>query len=399
MKILTIGETPYLLTRNARINRDLILSLQKQGHECHSLVYAHDISYFLSTETGDHFFDHNGERTGELHPFFGEQGSMPQFALNIMKRVQPQVVITIGEYHESTQIWPVKATYPHLFKWVAIVPEGTATINEHFKEQLEYADVIITTSNTAAQQLRALVGCPVEMIPYGPDVAAFQPLGLLPDDFGVMTVGRNIQMSNLPAFIRGVSQAEGIEGYIHTNMDDVGDNDLRLLLRRYKCEEKIGLSTQKFISIREGVSEVFLNELYNRYHAFVSCSMQSATALTMLEAMATGCVPIGMDFGRVGEILQQMPLEYRIIIPHNVFVGPRGEEYAIVAEKALSAALNGMRKQYETSKEWFAEGRREASRIANLFSKDVFIERLNSIVEGSIICEHTIVVDSLTGRS
>jgi glycosyltransferase involved in cell wall biosynthesis len=395
MKILTISESPYLLTRNGRINRDVIYSLSQQ-HYVESLVYSHDPTYFLPSETGAHYLTRGEDRISRLHPFFGEKGAMPKFSLDIMKLVQPNVVVTIGSYAETTDIWAVKAMYPHLFKWVAVLTEGGTVINEHYKEAVGYADFIVTTSQSARQAVKSLVPVPCEYLPYGPDTEVFKPLDdAIPEEFGFITSGKNKQTSNLGCLIRAIAKTPGSEAYIHTNVDDIGDYDFRLLLRRYGCEDRIGIPTQKFISVREGVADSFLNELYNRYHAVVDCSMQSATALTMLEAMATGCVPIGVDFGAVGEVVRRMPSEYQFLVPHNIFVGPREEEYAIASENDLAAVLEKVQKGYQASREWFAEGRKHALRVASFFSKDVFVKRLNTIVEGAIACEHAIVVDSL----
>lgn len=395
MKILTISSSPYLITRNSRINRDVILSLKAKGHHVESLVWHHDTSYFLPTEDGTHFFDHDGERVCLLHPYIGERGGLSQFAYELMKKVQPQIVITIGSYYETVDIFPIKQLYPQLFKWIAIFCNGTTAINENFKERIEYADMLLCTSECGAKTISNTCSKKCEYLPYGPDRNMFFPIpNELPDEFGVMTSAKNAQLSNLGVFIDAVSKCPEIDGYIHTNVDDVGDQDLRLLLRRHKCVDKVGIPEQKFISVREGIKDGFLNQLYNRYHAIVDCSMQSATALSLLEGMSTGCVPIGVNFGAVGEVISMMPKECQLLVPHYVYTGPREEEYAIASSDGLRNVLQNVYKRYRDDRLWFEECRRESKKIACIFTKEKFENRINKLVEDAIPLQSVVTVDS-----
>jgi hypothetical protein len=79
MTILTLGSSPYLLTRNGRINRDVLCTLKKSGHKIGSIVWNHDVEYFLPNEAGVHPFDLNGEPICRLFPFLKQKGEQAAF--------------------------------------------------------------------------------------------------------------------------------------------------------------------------------------------------------------------------------------------------------------------------------------------------------------------------------
>lgn len=392
-KILIIGASPYLLTHNGRIHQSIISSLTSAGYYVESLVWHHDVSYFLPTELQEHFFEINRKRICRLHPFLGEKGQLPLFIYETMKKIQPSVVITIGASHESLDLWSIKSLYPHLFKWIAILTEGGSVINENYKEHFGYEDLVLCTTKNALDAVNALCAVKCEYLPYGPDTAKFHDLNIRSDIFGVMASGKNSQTSNLTATMKALSDSK-IDGYIHTNIDDPGDNDLRLLLRRWGSNKIIGLPEYNFVSIREGISDSFMNELYNRYHVFVDISMQSSTALSLLEAMSTGCIPVGVGFGAIGEVISKLPPQFQKIVPHNLIIGPREEEYAVACPTGLKEAILSLDALFRCDKKMFAIAQEKSKEVANIFSKEEFTIRLNEIVELAIPYEHAIVVDS-----
>lgn len=394
MKILTIGASPYILTKEGRIHRDVIVSATKAGHYVEALVWHHDVSFFLPNELQEHHFIHNKEKLCRIHPFPDERGGLPMAAYETMKKVQPSVVITVGAAHESTDIWSVKALYPHLFKWIMVLTEGSSVINENYKEQLGYANIILATSKTGVKAARRITNVPVEYLPYGPDRSQYFEDGERPKEFGIIVSAKNSQMSNVTAVLKGISDCDGMEGYLHTNIDDDGDSDLRLLLRRWGSADRIGLPDNNFVSYREGIPDTSMNQLYNRYHAVADVSMQSATALTMLEAMSTGCVPVGVNFGAVGEVISQMPPEFRFVVEPTMLIGPREEEYAVVSSQALSSVLKFMSEAFLSNGNWFATAKEKSKEVATVFSKEHFVNRLNDEIDRTNSYDHAIVVDS-----
>lgn len=392
MRILTISASPHLLTRNGRINHDVIKGLKSQGHHVESVVWNHDPIHFMPNEAGEHVFYDSDGIMAKLHPFLGEKGEFTPFLYEKMKVTQPDVVVTIGTYRESADIWPIKMMYGRLFKWLAILTDGSPFLNEHHGERLQYPDSAICTSKCGLKAFRKISSTPSEYIPYGPS-KDFHPLeNELPEQFGVISLAKNSQMCNPGAFIKASAKAR-VAAFLHTNIDDDGEYDLRLLKKRYDPDGFVALPDLFFVSLREGVKAPLLNMLYNRSHAVVDCSMQSATALTMLEAMSTGCVPVGMDFGAVGEVLEKVAEPYRFVVPHSVFVGPNEEEYAIPDVDGLADVLSGLKERLQNEMDWFKEAREHAISVSAIFSKEKFISRVNEIVNGAVAWLETIAVD------
>jgi glycosyltransferase involved in cell wall biosynthesis len=349
--------------------------------------------YFLPSEGRKHHFVHAGNIAAQLYPFLGQQGEIASFTYKVMKSVQPQVVVTIGSYEETSFVWHIKSLYPHLFKWVAIITSGDP-INEHYVESLNYADCVVATNNDCYLSARKLLKIKVEIQRYGADCDIFRPLDIPLEDFCAVKCAKNSQMSNIPAFMMAIKQA-GVYGTLHTNMHDSGDYDLMLLSRRYGLGEQLSLP-QKYVSVREGITQKNMNELYNYHQVVVDCSTQSPTALSVLEAMATGCVPVGPAYGAVGDVLGLMAREFRFVIPHEMYVGTRGEEHAIVSIPGLSAALGELRDKWTSDKEWFKSAREDAIRVQKLFSRDLFLSSVNHTIQDVVSSQHTIVVDSFS---
>jgi hypothetical protein len=389
-RILTIGVSPYLLTQNGRIHQSVISAAISQGHYVESAVWNHDVSYFLPSEIGEHFFIRNGKRACRLNPYLGEKGDLAAFCYETMKRVQPQLVITIGTTADSLDVHAVKSMYPHLFKWVAILTDGTSVVNENTRPQLAHPELILVTNKTALNAIRQATPIKSEYRPFGPDHDQFSPNGQR-KEFGVICCSKNEQTSNLPVFIQAVRDA-GADAYLHTNIDDAGAYDLRLLVRRWGCDH-LSLPNNKFVSVREGTTSTFLNEVYNQSHAVIDVSMQSGTALTLLEGMATGCVPIGVGFGAIGEVLQEMPQEFRFVVSHTSFIGPREEEYAMACHRSLADCISRV-KRFTGNDQWFKDASRASIEVAHNFRKDTFETSLKGDMDRVSAYEHAIVVDS-----
>ena len=390
MNILTIGESPYINTRNGRINGDILISLDAAGHKVNGLVWHHNVQYFLPNESKiHHFLDENGRQVCELHPFLGISGEIARFTYGVLKVCQPQIVITIGGYSDISFVSGIKAMYPHFFKWIAILSSG---INERFKESLDYADCVITLNSESHTQVSKILSTKIVNCPYGPDVDFFTPNRNDLETCLFLNCGENSQISNVPAFLKAISLS-GAQGTLHTNINDQGDYDLMLLMERFNLFDSLCLPS-KFVSVREGISKESMYELYNQHQVIVECSMQSPTALGLLEAMATGCVPVGPEFDAVGDILNLMAKDYRFIVPSEMFVGAKEENYAIVSPHELAKVMKTLMDRFQNDKGWFMEAQTEATRVAKLFSRDIFSSSVNHTVQDIGASKHAIVVDS-----
>ncbi len=362
-----------------------MLDAAKNGHHVDSLVLHHDVEWFLPNEVNKHTY-----QQFELHPFLGQRGEIAPFAFEIMKMTHPNVVITVGNCDETSFLWSIKSVYPNLFKWIAVVPTGTDFVSEKYRLAMSYADKVIVTTQTALASFKN-VKTVSEYVPYGPCHKTFYSIQQ-PTDFAVLNMGKNSQTSNVPAFLKAIAQS-GVKGTLHTNIDDEGEYNVRGLIKRYNVGHLLVLPS-KYLSMREGLGDIQVNELYNRHNVIVECSLQSTTALTALEAMSAGCLPVGMEFGAMGEILRSIPQEFRFSVPFETLVGPDEEGLAIISVKELSETIRNIHRNSLSDATWAKEARRVSADIARIFSKDLFVTRVSESLETVVNCDHSITIDS-----
>ena len=389
MKILTVSASPYLLVRNGRMNAAIIKKLRSEGHEVSTAAWHHDEGFFLPEEGGAHWYEINGENAAPIIPFEPQaQGSGALY--EIMKQVHPDVVISIGDYKETDFIWDIKAMYPNLFKWIAVMCVDCLYVNEQHKSNIEYADKVISVNNFGMVTLNGLCNIDAEMIPFGIKQDVFTDEGRVKgENTTVLCSAKNAQASNVAAFISTMGQIQGLlelteqddelVGKLHTNLYDPGDYELELLIERYGAKN-VSLP-DKFVSVKDSISDEEMADEYRSADFFVDCSVKCATALGMLEAMACGCVPIGMDIGRVGEILREMPEEYRLVVPHETFIGAREEEFSVISIEGLRDVLLNIRERSKTDPAWLKAAQQAAKEISQKYAEEAFVDRLVGVIE------------------
>lgn len=383
MKILTIGPSPTLLTQCGRINKCLIESLSSAGHDLATLSWHHDIEYFLPNQVGSHHFG-----SVPVYPFLDQKGLLPAFSFDVMKKVQPQVVITIGDYHEVEFVQAIKALYGGLFKWVAVIAHGGSDVLPESGLNLSYADDIAVTTKAATDSIFRLT-TRGKHVPFGQDMGSS---GAKAGEFRILSMGKNSQLSNVPALIEAAADAD-VRTTIHTNLHDLGgDYDMEYLIARTKKAHLFDLP-KRFVSVKDGYTQTEIATQYGSHHAIVDCSLQSQTGLTLLEGMSSGCVPVGMECGAVGEILSQMPEWCRFLVPHSKFTVQRGERACVINTKDLTVTLKKL-KASAYDKDWLEGASHEAVAVARKFSKELFATSIKEMVEAIVTCKHSVAVDS-----
>jgi glycosyltransferase involved in cell wall biosynthesis len=384
MRILTVSASPYLLVRNGRMNSDAIKHLKDQGHHVTSAVWHHDEGFFVPNEDGLSFFeDEDGNQICELYPFFPQSEQAESLLYEMMKKVQPDVVISIGDYKEISFIYAIKAMYPTLFKWVAVMTVDCFPINEEYKDRIEYADYVTSTSEFGWENLNTLCNIQGEFLPYGPDHSSFYSADKAGDRCTVFCSEKNSQASNLGALIKamGIVQKSGsdVRCKLHTNLYDPGDYELSLLIDRYGASN-VELP-EYFVSIKDSISNEEMLQEYAQGDFMVDTSLKSATALSLLEGMASGLIPIGPNAGRVGEIISHMPEEFQLFIPHETFIGGKEEEYSLISIEGLAGKIIEIEKNMFNDPEIMKKASEAARNVALRFSSLSFSNRLVEIVE------------------
>jgi glycosyltransferase involved in cell wall biosynthesis len=386
MKILTIGASPYLLVRNGKINADVIERLVSEGHQVSSAVWHHDEGYFMPSDEGVHTYEKNSKPICQLYPFTPRTDEASPFVYELMKQVQPDLVITIGDHKDTNFVYAIKAMYPTLFKWIAIYTFDSKGLHPSSKDAFEYADASVFLSEFGVAEVLGLANIKYYYQSYGSNLEVFKEVEGFKREY-VLWSARNAQASNLPAFIMGTVDI-GLKPYIHTNLYDPGDYSIDWLKERYGAKDLE--YTRDYCSIKEGIPASKLNEIYNRSLIMVDCSIKSATALSLLEGMACGCVPVGTSYGRVGEIIAKMPEGLRFTVPHNTFVGQNEEEYAIISHTALKSVLVGLIKD----KDRLAEASKEAKILSrHIGSKDFLDKLVNVIIRDVVSSRQSVALD------
>tara|TARA_B100000614_G_scaffold262909_1_gene300819 strand:+ start:296619 stop:297767 length:1149 start_codon:yes stop_codon:yes gene_type:complete len=381
------------------MNADVLKRLKEDGHDVVSAVWHHDEGYFLPDEGGIHNFeDENGNVICELYPFLLHTNQADAALYELMKKLQPDMVISIGDYKEVSFIYAIKEMLPTYFKWVAVFPIDCLHVNEEFKHQIEYADYVVTTSNFGAEDISNLCNVRAECIPYGPNHSNFPWVERSCETPTFICSAKNAQASNLGAYIKAFGNVgrpgTDIEARakLHTNLYDPGDYELPLLIDRYQAHN-VELP-EKFVSIKDSITDEEVAEEYASAHFVVDVSVKSATALSMLEAMATGCIPIGPNSGRVGEIISMMPEEFQLFLPHVTYIGGKEEEYSVVSVEGLEEVIVEAVVDRFVDSDWMAEASKAARQVALEFSNQSFLDGLTQTIATVSQTEAPIAVES-----
>ena len=88
-----------------------------------------------------------------------------------------------------------------------------------------------------------------------------------------------------------------------------------------------------------------------------------------------------MDIGRVGEILQQMPEEYRLVVPHETFIGAREEEFSVISIEGLRDVLLNIRERSIADPAWLKAAQEAAKEISQKYAEEAFVDRLVGVIE------------------
>lgn len=388
MKILTVSASPYLLVRNGRINSAIIESLVDAGHEVYAAAWHHDESFFLPDQGGSHAYEKNGREIATIYPIEPyTQGSGSLYEL--MKKVHPDIVISIGDYKETDFIWEIKAMLPNLFKWVSVLTVDCLPINENHNNQLEYADIIISTSDFADKYLRSFINAEIAKINIGPSDIFFEEYKT-DRNISFMTSCKNAQSTNLGAFIKAMSKT-GAQGYLHTNLYDQGDYDIDLMIDRYGASNVF--LPDKYVSIKESISDEEMREIYSSHSFYVEPSVKSATCLSMLEAMACGCIPIGINSGKCGEIIGKLN-DNRLFVHYETYIGSNEEEFSVISIEGLSKSISELYEWAQKDPESFKILSNKSRKIALNYSQKHFTDSMKQIIEHIAVSSTPIAVDT-----
>lgn len=335
MKILTIGASPYLLTKLGRLNSDIILFLEGKGHQLATATWHFDSSWYPTDDDGGYYYEYNKKPVCRIFPFINMAEQAMPVLYDIIKDSEPDLVITIGDIQEIDYVHLIKNVIDKKFKWISIATLDALPLNENRIESVKEMDKIITISKFAQKEL-SKYNKETYYIGYGPN-DNFKPLGITNKEFLAMSMAKNSSANNIGSLIYGLKNFDD-KIYLHSNINDPGEYNINLLIDRYNLKDKIILPN-KFISINDGYTDEELNYKYNNSMLYVDIPVRSASGLTVLEAMRGGCIPIVTKIGILEEIIEDFDIniEYKnnMYVDSVDYVGFDEEIYKIPDPKDL----------------------------------------------------------------
>jgi len=380
MNILTIGNSPYNNTSDSCIHRLLLKYLKKQGHDISAASWHHVESYYMREDDGKFYFDEDEERICEIISLPPDTAKVTVL-YDYMKTFAPDVVISIGDYHEVDFIFAIKRMYPQLFKWISVLTIGSLPIKKSFKEALDYIDYAFLTSRSAWRDFSSLTDVPCEYLPFRPETGIVKNPEL-DDCFRVASCAKNSQQSNFGMLMETVAKfcntADDIKWYIHTNVDDEGDYDLDFLRDRLSSQV---IFPEKFVSFYDGVSHNELLEKFANADVFVDCSLTSATALTTYEACLQGCVPLVTGIGSNIDLLADLLLLHEFTLDSIEFMGEREGLLHIVDKDNIYRKLISLYGGWKKDKDIFLKLREKCQEKI----KGLTTDRLVKLIEGKAV--------------
>ena len=397
MKIMTMGESPYRLTSNGKIHSDIIKIMSSEGHEVIASAWGFDTSWFLPDENEIHYYEEKNNKICSILPFINSHDKASCQIYEIMKKVQPKVVITVGDCSQTSFLFSIKAIYPDLFKWIAIMPIGAIPIEKHYHQSFSYMDAVIVTNKESLEEINRISNNPnIFYCSYGPDKEVMYEHTVEDKDFlRVMMVAKNDGLSNIPAFIKAVNIASReikgkIRGYLHTNLYDKGFYDIESLVERYGNAVDIPSS---FVSSNEGITDEELRDEYNKSHVIVDCSISSATGLTLLEGISCGCLPLFNLIGTKKDIFSEME---NVPYLHSYKYVGRGEiEYSIVDPEQMAQSLLYLYSQKnKLTTEWIRM-QRQSQNILEKYDKKHFFKRIKEIFKETVNNDSPLILEEI----
>jgi glycosyltransferase involved in cell wall biosynthesis len=321
MKVLIITDSPYLYTGLARVNRHMIRGLSENGHEVFVGAWGWDQEAYPKNE--EHKWVYKDEVTGKEHTAFPLQKNPHKLIAHtyeVAKFIEPDVIITVGDYWNFPGFDQLKAKLSYSFKWIAYYTIEAEPINEVYIDPFKSIDVIATPSKFGKEVVEQSTGMKCHHIPYGIDHDSFYRLDdetiakerskrNLDGKFRFINVSKNINRKNIPAFLEALKRCndadDSVVGYLHSNIKKSVDSMVNIenLIKRFQLEG-ILLVPENKISIDLGRSDDQLNVEYNCSDALVLSSVAEGFGLPIIEAQKCGVMPIVTNSSAMSELVE-----------------------------------------------------------------------------------------------
>lgn len=397
MKILTVSASPFLLTKLGRINSDILCYFRVRDYKVATLAWDLDTMWFVPDQDGRIHYEKNGEKVCEIYPLPNSPEESAVQAYEVVKALEPDVVISVGEARETDFVASLKSICPNQFKWINICTAGSLPIASQRVEALSQADLSLVTTKAGVADFESKL-IPSYYLPYGPSIKLFYPKNLDKNKFSVINLSKNSTASNTAAFIKAMVLASRltngeVSGYLHSNVNDIGDYDVLSLIDQYGAKDIIRLP-EAFVGLNDGIAASDLNDEMNNASVVVDVSVRSATALGVLEAMSTGCFPLVTPAGALKEVVQNIPSSYRCFVDSVEYIGFDGESCQIASIDSLAEKIKNIYYQWKDHRAFFDRCSEEAKKAAEIYSNRKFLQNLEGFLKSSMNKANVLTVET-----
>ncbi len=399
MKIVTLGLSPYLHMSDGRIHSMVLEHLFKTGHAVASIGVGHDTGFFLPKENdkGEPVYYYEFDKFQiPLVPFNNAQD--PAIGIyEILKVLEPDMVITIGDFNSFLYMKAVKMFVEKPLKWIAILSNHSYPINELNIEVLDDIDGILCTNSYSFDMFSDLYKREnIDTSHVGSCSDYIEPVRN--SDFRIVTTGTNTCLDNFPMIMEVAAEVRSdipeLQLYIHTNVYDRGDFDLPLLKARFDPQDEFISFPNKYVSINEAYPEDKFHEELSKCDMFISASGHASTGMAAFDAIACGCAPLLSDVGAHKDIAEGLA-EISPKFKRNDFLVPcievmtRGEVYTSVCNPRLlkERILNLHKKIKKGGYRVFSQ------QFVDSYDRRNFLSKISGVVEATERSNPTLCVE------
>ena len=371
------------MTSRSKVMAVVMKYLYASGHQVAGAVWCHDKNYFIPDDDGKFHYEFDGHKI-PITPF--EKKKEQNVIYEITKSLQPDMVVTIGDYND---FWYMKAVkyYGEDFKWLFLLMNYSAPINESSMEQLDGVDGVLCSSEFGYASIQDF--CPTK-------IRGYEYLGANRGNFyvreeakggrfRVMASGKPSQIDNLPTVMEAVALAResvDMELYLHASLYDPGDYSLEQISDRFDPKKEFIIFPEKCVSIRDEMDADELATEMNRSDVFVSVPLVSASSMSVFDALACGCYPLMSDCGsnrNVADLLEEYSGEYQaedFLVSSSKLMTTGGVYLYVCSPEDLAAKILNLHKNWEIDK----GKRKELAEFTLEHNRGHYLEKLSKVL-------------------